>query len=269
VEFDAGIPSNWPVVDNAGDGVIWTNIAGSGESANYTGGTLDAASVSSDIFNDTFGPAEFDTELHSPQFSLAGYRSASLNFRANFQAITDVVLGNRDFLDLEVRAGVGAGWSMLLGWNEDHGTFRDLPGESVTVALEKYAPEIGLQVRWRYHDPHSGDYGWYAQIDEVELNCWTPVVWGDVDCNGTAGAVDALKVQRHVTGLLSVQTEPCPDFGTSVEPDFITTRPVGDVDCSGLVNAVDGLKIMRFRAGLPVQQTTPCPPLGMSVNLYY
>jgi hypothetical protein len=57
--FDAGIPGAWSVVDNEGKGLVWTTVVGSGIGGNYTKGSNDAASASSDAF----GPAEFDTEL--------------------------------------------------------------------------------------------------------------------------------------------------------------------------------------------------------------
>src|SRR5262245_55382011 len=72
--FSTGIPAGWSVVDNAGQGVVWGNLAACGEAGNYTGGAGDAACVSSDHA----GQREFDTELRSPVFSLAGATSASL-----------------------------------------------------------------------------------------------------------------------------------------------------------------------------------------------
>ena len=58
--FDAGIPGTWSVVDNAGGGVIWSNLAGCGESGNFTNGSGDVACASSDVFG------QQRTEKHTP-----------------------------------------------------------------------------------------------------------------------------------------------------------------------------------------------------------
>ena len=78
--FDSGIPAGWAVIDNAGTGVQWTNLAGCGETGNFTDGTGDVACVSSD----RFGRAEFDTELHTPVIDLSAYIApATLTFDSN------------------------------------------------------------------------------------------------------------------------------------------------------------------------------------------
>lgn len=87
-----------------------------------------------------------------------------------------------------------------------------------------------------------------------------PPPTGDVDCDGTVNATDALKVFRNVAGLSVTQNEPppCNDIGTGGPP------VQGDVDCSGNVDAVDALNLLRFVVGLPVTQNEPppCPDIG-------
>jgi cysteine-rich repeat protein len=167
VDFDtpsAGIPADWTVVDNEGTGVVWTTVAGSGEFGNYTGGTGEAASVSSR----TNSGLEFDTELRAP-FDLSVIppgSTATLTYLANYQNSM-----NSDFLDLDISTDGGTNWINLLGWNEDHGSFLGAPGESVTVDLSAFAGLGGLLLRWRYYDPNIGDSAWYAQIDDVRLTC--------------------------------------------------------------------------------------------------
>ena len=62
-----------------------------------------------------------------------------------------------------------------MSWNEDHGGFRAPPGEAVTVDLSPYLGMSNLILRWHYYDPNSGDWDWYAQVDEVGVTCEIPV----------------------------------------------------------------------------------------------
>lgn len=44
------------------------------------------------------------------------------------------------------------------------------------------------------------------------------VAWGDVNCDGDVGPLDALAILRHRAGVSpSPQVEPCPDVGDRVE----------------------------------------------------
>ncbi len=89
----------------------------------------------------------------------------------------------------------------------------------------------------------------------IAVNQPCPTLIGDVDCNGSVSAVDALKVLRYVVGLSVAQESGCPLIGTG------TPYKQGDVDCNESVTAVDALKILRYVAGLSVTQPG-CPPIG-------
>jgi hypothetical protein len=165
VGFETGIPSGWQVIDNEGTGLVWSDIAGSGESGNYTGGAGDAASASSD----RFGQAEFDTELRTAAFDLTGWLPSdtiTLEYLANYQNYA-----GQDFLDLDISTDGGTTWTTLSSWNEDHGGFRSTPGEAVSMDLAAFAGSSGLRLRWHYHDPTTDEYDWYAQVDDVVLSC--------------------------------------------------------------------------------------------------
>ena len=156
-------PAGWSVVDDAGNGVVWTNVAGSGESGNFTGGTGDAASVSSD----KFGTAEFDTSLISPAITVTG--GETLSYVANYQN-----LAGSDFLDVDISVDGGT-WTNVLSWNEDHGSFRATPGEAVSLDLTGFlAGASSYQLRWHYYDPNTNDFDWYAQIDDVNVGGCSP-----------------------------------------------------------------------------------------------
>jgi hypothetical protein len=178
VEFTGGIPGSWTVVDNEGNGVVWTDIASSEIGGNYTGGTGDAASVNSDanLFTD------YDTELISNPFSLQYQASASLDYLVNYQNIFD------DILDVDITTDGGANWTNLLSWNEDHppGGLFSAPGEAVSIDLSAYLGEPEVQIRWHYYNPESFDWDWYAQVDNVALTAPD-----DADCDGVVDSIDA------------------------------------------------------------------------------
>ncbi len=163
VGFESGIPASWNVIDNEGNSVVWSDIAGASEDGNYTGGLGDAATVSSD----RFGTADFDTELRSNVFNIpASATAVTLDYLANYQNYA-----NEDFLDVDISTDGGATWTNILSWNEDHGGMRALPGEAVSLDLAAYIGMSDLQLRWRYHDPEVDDWEWYAQIDDAVVNC--------------------------------------------------------------------------------------------------
>jgi cysteine-rich repeat protein len=164
VGFDSGIASSWSVVDNAGTGVVWTNVADSEIGGNFTGGSGDAASVNSDAA----AFVEFDTELHSNSFSLEGFTGATLEYLVDYQNLASL-----DFLNLDISTDGGSSWNNILIWNEDHpvGGLFTTTGELVSVDLTQYAGEADVKLRWHYFDPNSGDWDWYAQIDDVSLTC--------------------------------------------------------------------------------------------------
>jgi hypothetical protein len=155
-DFEGGVPpAGWTVLDLAGTGVVWTTIAGSGESGNYCG-SGEAATVSSDAA----GTANYDTWLITPNIDLSGALSATLDLEANFQNFA-----TRDFFDIDVSYDGGGSWTNLLSWNEDHGTFRGTPGEHITLALS--AGSATTQLRFGFYDPTGPNWNWYAQIDDV------------------------------------------------------------------------------------------------------
>lgn len=112
----------------------------------------------------------------------------------------------------------------------------------------------------RLVDPDGADITFAPPTDGAVIVEQPFLKQGDVNCNNSVNAVDALFVLRFVAGLGVNANEPCPDIGTA-----LTLAGVfGDVDCTGAANAVDALKILRFVAGLPVAQNEPpaCTDLG-------
>ncbi len=216
-DFETGVPSGWPVIDNEGFGVVWTDIAGSGETGNYTGGGGDAATASSD----RFGAAPFDTELRTAPFDLSGWLPSdevSLTYRANYQNYASY-----DFLNVDISADGGATWTTLESWNEDHGAFRNTPGEEVSVDLSPFAGMSSLRLRWHYYDPNAGnDYDWYAQVDDVGLSC-TPNPVIDVD---PASLSSSQTPGQTVSQVLTIGNLGNGDLNWLVEEDTVSAAVV-------------------------------------------
>lgn len=195
VDFNAGLPGDWTVVDNESGGPVWSNLAGCGEAANYTGSTGDVACVSSDVF----GLAEFDTELLTPTFNFCG-ASAPLALGAviNYQNFA-----NLDFLEIDVSTD-GVSWTNLLSWNEDHGAFRATPGEEISLDVSAYAGLPSVQFRFHYFDPNSNDYDWYAQVDDVTIDGTGAVTTPGVPTCAIAPGPTALEIPTLSTlGLVA------------------------------------------------------------------
>jgi len=153
--FDAGIPGDWVVTDEDGSGLVWTDIAGSGESGNYCTGDGDAATASSD----DYGTVSYNTWLISPVMDLSGALGATLDFDANFQNFAGY-----DYFGVDVSFDGGATWGNLLTWNEDHGAFRNTPGEHVTLPLGGVSATT--HIAFWYYDPVEHN-NWYVQVDNV------------------------------------------------------------------------------------------------------
>jgi hypothetical protein len=160
--FDAGVPGSWTVIDNEGTGVSWSDIATCGEAGNFVNGNGDAACASSD----SFGAAAYDTELLTPSMDLTNFTGTMLDYSVNFQNFAAL-----DFFDVDVSTDGGTAWTTELSWNEDHGAFRAVPGETVNIDLSAYDGQADVIVRFRWYDPNPGaDFNWYVQVDDVTIS---------------------------------------------------------------------------------------------------
>jgi len=149
-------PAGWTMVDNEGNGVVWGST-----SDNYSGGKGNAAIADSDAA----GTVDYDTELITPEIDINKKEGVVVQYYANYQNLL-----NEDFLDLDISTDGGTTWTNVLRWNEDHGSLRSVPGEFVSVELDEYLTGASsMKLRWHYYNPNTGDWDWYAQIDEVEV----------------------------------------------------------------------------------------------------
>ena len=160
-DFNDGIPSDWEVVDNAGEGLVWQLNSDFGD-PNWTSGDGTAAAVNSDAT--AFVP--YDTELRTPTMT-ANSDAMRLRFNANYR---DLSTGAGDAFDVDVSTDGGASWSNLLSWNEDHGGFLAPPGEDVDLDLSEHVSTGDeFMIRWRYYTDAPEPWDWYVQLDDVQV----------------------------------------------------------------------------------------------------
>ncbi len=191
-------PSGWTVTHTPSDSVMW--IASANEpfdNGNYTGGTGSAADADSNVFGPAAG--SYDTSLISPPIPVSALSGSSmLTYKANF------VVYSSEALDLDISTDGGSTWTNVTHWTTTHGTLYGTPGVNVSVDLASYLPASGdFQLRWRYYNP-SGDYDWYAQVDDVLLGSCVPVsgglVYGQVTDDNTGNGLVGATVSDDAGG---------------------------------------------------------------------
>jgi hypothetical protein len=111
--------------------------------------------------------------------------------------------------------------------------------------------------------PRTDGFGYPAVTDSVHR-----YDWGDLDCQGGAGPVDALKVLRTDAGLSANPVPGCRNMGKKVLVNTDLLLPWGDVDCSGALDPIDAQKLLLSDAGRPAPVTVPdCPAIGGTFNM--
>jgi uncharacterized protein YkwD len=88
--------------------------------------------------------------------------------------------------------------------------------------------------------------------------------WGDMDCDGNVGPVDAVRILRLDAGLFTSTSPPCPAMGAQIVINGHSFT-WGDADCSGSADPIDATIVLRFDAGLNPDLGPGCPPLGLPV----
>jgi cysteine-rich repeat protein len=271
-DFDSpvsGIPRDWTVVDNAGTGVVWSDIAGAGEIGNYTGGSGEAATGSSDAF----GEAEYDTELRTAPFDLPALAPGSvalLSYVANYQDFLTGALS--DFLDLDISTNGGTTWTNLLSWDDDHGELFEPPGEAASVDLTSYLGVNGLILRWRYYDAGTGDFDWYAQIDDVGLACGAPDIAVSPSSLSLTQQPDTQVLENltvastGITPLIWEIVEAASSCTAPSDVPWLSAAPTGGTTAAGSETAVDvtldstGLAPATYNAKLCINSNDPVNP---------
>jgi subtilisin family serine protease/N-acetylneuraminic acid mutarotase len=159
--FESGtLPGGWTVVDNVGNGQVWS-FDNPGGRSNLTGGDGGFAIVDSD----DYGPGNSqDTQLVSPMLDLTNVADPIVRFNQDFNWW---VLGQDEFTNVDVSIDGGATWETVF-----HQSGADAPGPRLeTVPIPQAAGEPDVQVRFHYGN---ATFEFWWMIDNVligELFC--------------------------------------------------------------------------------------------------
>lgn len=162
-DFEAGIPSDWVIIQGPGngwgttdDGVCGSDASGFG---NYAG-VGEAACVDSDASG-----GEEDTYLCTPLIDLTGVSSAMLDYTVNFQVFSST---GEDLFEVVVTTDT-VNYDTVGGTlTDDLGGFR-IEDSGVDQSVELAGVSSADQVHACFQ--YGGDYDWYAHVDDVSLTC--------------------------------------------------------------------------------------------------
>jgi hypothetical protein len=80
------------------------------------------------------------------------------------------------------------------------------------------------------------------------------LIQGDLNCDGTVDALDALVLLLDLAGAPMEQPQGCPPLSE-----------IADVNCDSVIDETDIEQLLRYAAGLTVQQAQPCTPIGQVI----
>ncbi len=171
-------PEGWSVVDNLGEGQVWT-FDDPGGRGNLTGGNGGFAVVDSDAY----GPGgEQDTSLVSPVVDLTGVTAPVLRINQDYNDIVSDSEGSPDTdkADVDLSIDGGATWTTLVSQDADTRGVLEIP-------IPSAAGQPDVQARFHYYN---AEYAWWWEVDNV-------LIGSTVTCEPTNGGL----VLGHVRDL--------------------------------------------------------------------
>jgi hypothetical protein len=253
-DFNAAtFPSNWTVVDNAGNGVAWDLSSAWGD-ANTTGGT----GTSADVNSDTAGAVGwFDTELISPVITTASLPTQTLTYRVDYYNYFGF-----DRLALDIKVD-GSAWVNLSTWNTSHRT------QIVSVDLATpLAGSTNFQLRWHYYDPGAGAWDWWAQVDDIQFSICVPTAGVDGLLVGKVMDMAGLPVLGATVsdgGLYSTTISSTMSSGPEAGNAFyFLPAPTGTYDLTASNLSASATESVTVSAGAVTRQDFTLPTMLMS-----
>lgn len=157
--FEAGIPSDWTVIDGGGDGYKWTagttSDLGDNEPPSY--GTKYAYYSDDNAGNGNNTPGEY---LKAPPKYIGNASSLKLVYGWGFRRYQ---VGEQ--MTTEVRFHNGTSWE---SWNTV-ATYSSSGSGTDNKDLTSYLPADSVQIQWHYDDEGASHWGWASAVDNVLL----------------------------------------------------------------------------------------------------
>jgi hypothetical protein len=100
-----------------------------------------------------------------------------------------------------------------------------------------------------------------SATESVELRKQVTLVQGDLNCDDSVDAHDALRIVLHETDLLGFRAG-C----LRVAQDEIDLFAWGDVNCDDAIDTDDGIAILLHAAGVGAAAPGDCTPIGQEFN---
>ncbi|GAA4466461.1 hypothetical protein GCM10023093_20650 [Nemorincola caseinilytica] len=142
------------------------------------------------------------TSLTSPAFSLAGYTSATLNFRHYYRYIASDV-----FARVEISTDGGATWATVRDYRTAAATVGGAASfGTATLDVTPYAGAANCKIRFNY----SAGYGWYWAVDAVSVTgtgSYTNITWSPMTGLYTDASLEAIYTGGPAT---TVYASPAP-----------------------------------------------------------
>ncbi len=151
-DFSSGIPQDWRVIDNTGNGG-WTVEDDCDRESDY--GPLDPIqSPFAIIDSDCLGSVDVDTELRTPVLNLSGFDTVKLRFDHFFYFFEE------EIGDVDVSTDGGATWVNVARFQgEDYGP------ETVVLDISQIAAnQPNVLIRFHYYD---ANYEWFWIVDNI------------------------------------------------------------------------------------------------------
>ena len=192
-DFTGGLPVDWAVTEDAGNGVVW-RFDDPKSRSNRTGGDGTFAIVDSDHA----GPKAVNTELRTGALDLSALSEVILEFSYDFRWYA---FGEDETVAVDVSINGGTVWGNV--WQRSGASDRGPKTARVDIS-SLAAGESDVRLRFHYFD---AQYEWWWQVDDVFL--------GTLDCEVASGGLAVgevfdtntqTAVAARVTGVAAATT---------------------------------------------------------------
>jgi hypothetical protein len=176
--FGGALPAGWTIVDNVGNGQVWT-FNDPGARGNQTGGTGPFAIVDSDHYG---GTGRQDTELRTPAMDFTGVMTVLLEFDTDYMTFLGA-----DIADVDLSIDGGLTWTNV--WRKAGTSYRGPARESIDVS-SLAGGRSNVLARFHYYN---AAWEWWWQVDNVLLG-------QDLGCRPLSGGLVVGNVYDDNTG---------------------------------------------------------------------